>query len=117
MLFACKLTAKTLLMTLMTITLTSCSTSPPRSAEQIRADEDIAVRVYAALNADPIYYLRHVDVRVYGDVAYLSGFIWTSDALFKAKEITAKVPGVTGVVNEMELERQGRRGGGDSGSR
>ncbi len=118
--FAPKWTAKAmalaLALALVTVTVTSCSTSPPRSAEQARADEATAVRVYAALNADPIYFFRHVDVRVYSGVAHLSGFIWTSDALFKAKEITAKVPGVTGVVDEMELEREGELGGGHSGS-
>lgn len=101
---------------LLSVVLTACSTGPPRSPEQVRADEDTAVRVYAALKADPIYYFPHVEVRVYSGVAHLSGFIWTSDALFRAKEITAKVPGVTGVVNEMELEREGELGGGHSGS-
>ncbi|MHB8475612.1 MAG: BON domain-containing protein [Steroidobacteraceae bacterium] len=114
--FASKWPAKVVSLMLMTVTLISCSTSPPRSAEQLRADEDTAVRVYAALKADPIYYFPHVEVRVYGGVAHLSGFIWTADALFRAKEITAKVPGVTGVVNEMELEREGELGGGHSGS-
>lgn len=96
--------------------LSACSTSPPRSAEQIRADEDTAARVYAALKADPIYYFRKVDVHVYSGVAHLGGFIWTSDALFKAKEIASRVPGVVRVVNDMELERQGELGGGHSGS-
>jgi osmotically-inducible protein OsmY len=116
MLFAPKWTAKAASLTLMAVTVTSCSTSAPRSAEQVRADEDTAGRVYAALNADPIYFFRHVDVHVYGGVAHLGGFIWSSDALFRAKEITLKVPGVTQVVNEMELERQGELGGGHSGS-
>lgn len=104
-------------MFLITVTLvTACSTSPPRSPEQVKADAAIADRVYAALNADPIYYYRHVDVRVYGGVAHLSGYIWSSNALFRAKQIAARVPGVSLVVNEMELERQGELGGGHSGT-
>ncbi|HEY4444280.1 MAG TPA: BON domain-containing protein [Steroidobacteraceae bacterium] len=103
---------------LMTVTLiTACSTSPPRSPEQVRADEATAMRVYAALSADPTYYYRHVEVRVDGDVAHLSGFIWSSDALFRAKQIAASVPGVRLVVNEMELERSGEVNGGHSGAR
>ena len=43
--------------------------------------------------------------------AVLGGYIWSTDALYRAKEITAGVPGVTRVVNAMELEREGTRGG------
>jgi osmotically-inducible protein OsmY len=103
---------------LMTVTLiAACSTSPPRSPEQVRADEDTAGRVYTALNADPIYFYSHVDVRVHSGVVHLSGYIWGSDAVFRAKQIAAKVPGVTSVVNEMELEPQGERSGGHARGR
>jgi osmotically-inducible protein OsmY len=105
---------KALLMAVML--MTACSTSPPRSPEQVRADQAIADRVYAALNADPIYYYRHVDVSVYGGVAHLSGYIWSLEALVRAKQIAARVPGVTLVVNEMELDREGLDGG-HSGAR
>lgn len=98
------------------LALAACATSPARSPQQVRSDEAIAAQVYAALNADPIYFFRHVDVHVYGGVAHLSGYIWSTDALFKAKQIAASVPGVTGVVNETELEREGELGGGHSGS-
>ena len=40
--------------------------------EQANADEATADRVYAALNADPLYYYRHVDVRVDDGVAQLN---------------------------------------------
>ncbi len=103
-----------LLMTAMLIT--ACSTSPPRSPEQIRADQAIADLVYAALNTDPTYYYRHVDVHVYGGVAHLSGYIWSLEALIRAKQIAAGVPGVTLVVNEMELDRESLDGG-HSGAR
>jgi osmotically-inducible protein OsmY len=92
--------------------LAACATSAPKSAEQADADEATAQRIYAALNADPTYYYRHVDVHVDGGVAVLGGYIWSTPALYRAKQITAAVPGVTRVVNEMELERQGTRGGG-----
>lgn len=97
--------------------ITACSTAPPKSPEQVRAEELTADRVYSALNVDPIYYFRHVDVRVDGGVAHLSGYIWDVEAVYRAKQIAAKVPGVIGVVNEMELERAGINGGGHSGSR
>jgi len=90
-----------------------CSTIPPKSPEQERADAVTAERVYAALEANPIYYFRDVEVSVDYGVARLSGYVWTTDALYHARQITRRVPGVTEVRNEMELERQGNRGGGD----
>lgn len=96
--------------------LTACSISPPKSPQETEADEAIEARVYAALNADPIYFYRHVDVHVDRGVTRLSGYIWDTDALYKAKRIAAAVPGVTRVVDQMELERAGTRGGGHSGS-
>jgi osmotically-inducible protein OsmY len=84
---------------------------------QEQADAATAERVYATLDGNPIYYFRDVEVSVDYGVARLSGYVWTTDALYRAQEIARKVPGVTGVQNTMELERQGNRGGGDgSGS-
>ena len=61
----------------------SCSSAPPKqsaptAAESMRSelgatDEILANAVYSQLNADPIYYFRHVDVRVDSGVADLSG--------------------------------------------
>ena len=86
----------------------ACSTAPPRSAEQIRADESLANQVYAALNADPLYYFRHVDVRVDDGVTDLTGYVWSADAIYRARQITRAVPGVKRVVtNNLELERNG----------
>ena len=80
-------------------------------------DEILADTVYSELNADPIYYFRHVDVSVDYGVARLGGYVWTTVALYRAQEIARRVPGVTGVQDMLELERQGNRGGGDgSGS-
>ncbi len=85
----------------------ACST-PPKSAEQIRADESIGQQVYAALSADPAYFYRHVDVRVDGGVADLSGYVWSADAIYRARQIARQVPGVTRVVtSNLELERAG----------
>jgi osmotically-inducible protein OsmY len=91
----------------------ACSSAPPKSPEQERADAATAERVSAALESDPIFYFRDVEVSVDYGVALLSGYVWTTDALYRAQQITRGVPGVTGVRNHMELERQGNRGGGD----
>jgi osmotically-inducible protein OsmY len=91
----------------------ACSSAPPRSPEQERADAATTERVTAALEANPIYYFRDVEVEVDNGVALLRGYVWTTDELYHARQIARSVPGVTGVRNEMELERQGNRGGGD----
>jgi len=116
MLVTCKRGAVPAANLLLVTLITACATAPPTSPEQVRAEELTAERIYAALDADPIYYFRHVDVRVDGTVAHLSGYIWSVQALYRAKRIAANVPGVTGVVNEMELERAPTRGGGHGGS-
>lgn len=98
------------------ILVVSCSTAPPKSPEQERADSATAERIDAALDANPIYYFRDVDVSVDHGVALLTGYVWTTDALYHAEQIARRVPGVTQVRSQMELERQGNRGGGDSGA-
>ena len=91
----------------------ACSTAPPKSPEQERADAATAERVSAALEANPIFYFRDVEVSVDDGVALLRGYVWTTYALYHAQEIARGVPGVIRVRNQMELERQGNRGGGD----
>ena len=99
-----------------------CSSSPPRPTvpaptQSSRAqagivDEILASTIYSDLNSDPIYYFRHVDVRVDNGVAHLSGYVWGADAIYRARTIAMQVPGVTGVVtNQLELERNGRNTG------
>ena len=95
------------------VVLAACSTAPAKSPEQERADAVTAERIVAALDANPIYYFRDVEVEVDNGVALLRGYVWTTDALYHARQIARGVPGVTRVRNEMELERQGNRGGGD----
>jgi len=100
----------------------SCATAPsqppPSTAASVRAeqgatDDVLANAVSAALSADPTYYYRHVDVRVDNGVAHLSGYVWTTDAIYRARTVASKVPGVTGVVtSQLELQRNGRDTGG-----
>lgn len=69
----------------------------------------LANSLYTALNADPVYFFRHVDVRVVNGVADLSGYVWSTDAIYRARQIARHVPGITRVVtSHLELEREGR---------
>ena len=94
----------------------SCATSLSQpgsaSAPQTESDKLLANAVYAKLNANPTYYFRHVDVRLDNGVAHLSGYVWSTDALYAARSIARSVPGVTGVVaSDLELERNGHASG------
>ena len=97
----------------------SCSSAPPKpsvptAAASMRTelgatDEVLANAVYTELNADPVYYFRHVDVQVDNGVAHLSGYVWSADAIYQARKIARNVPGVTGVsTSQLQLERNGR---------
>jgi osmotically-inducible protein OsmY len=86
----------------------SCASTPPRTPAQTVVDEAVASSVYTALNDDPVYFYRHVNVTVDDGIASLSGYVWSSDAIYRARHIARGVPGVTGVVtSHLELERNG----------
>jgi hypothetical protein len=89
-----------------------CATAPRPVPLQTRGDLATANHVYAALSADPIYYFRHVNVEVDGGVANLSGYVWSADAIYRARQIARGVPGITRVITtQLELEREGRSNG------
>lgn len=53
------------------------------------------------------------DVKVHDGVASLSGYVWTTDAIYEARRLAGSVTGVTRVVTSgLELERNGRDTGG-----
>ncbi|HSY44826.1 MAG TPA: BON domain-containing protein [Steroidobacteraceae bacterium] len=91
--------------------LSACAGVPARSAAQLQADATTANGVYVALNDDPIYFFRHVEVSVDNGAVHLSGLVWTADAIYRAQQIALSVPGATRVVNHLELERASRTGG------
>ena len=84
-----------------------CAAPPAKSEAQRQADREIAQSVQAALNADKQLYARHIFVRADNGVVRLSGFVWETPELFEAKRVAEQVPGVSQVVNDLELERNG----------
>jgi hyperosmotically inducible periplasmic protein len=92
------------------VAVAGCTTQPPRTDAERAADEALSVRVEQALLADSAMYARHVDVDTTRGVVHLSGFVWSSDDLYEAKRVAATVPGVTGVVSQIELMVGGRTG-------
>jgi osmotically-inducible protein OsmY len=87
--------------------VTACATGPPKSDAQQQADRETAARVQAALDADKQLYARHISVHSDNGVVRLSGFVWDPPDLMEAKSVAELVPGVSSVVNDLELQRNG----------
>jgi hypothetical protein len=110
--------ASALLAGLLTLVLgVGCATTRSNAHPQLGNDRLLSDRVDSALENDPVFFYRHVDVRTDNGKVFLSGYVWSSDAILRAERIAKHVPGVTSVVDELELERSGSNGGGSSGAR
>ena len=71
----------------------------PAQGAAAASDEALTKAIYAALDADPNHFFRHVTVRVDNGVATLGGFVNSSGAIHRARTIASNVPGVTRVVS------------------
>ena len=85
----------------------ACASGPPKTEEQKQADKVTAERVEAALNADRTLYAKHIFVHADSGVIHLSGYVWDRPDFDQATFIAENVAGVTRVVNELELQRNG----------
>jgi osmotically-inducible protein OsmY len=85
----------------------ACATGPRQTDAQRQADKEIAERVQSALDADQQLYARHIFVRSYNGVVELTGFVWDSPDLLEAETVAGYVQGVSRVVNDLELQRNG----------
>jgi osmotically-inducible protein OsmY len=90
---------------LLTLTVSTgyAATAPLRPETENQADRFTTEQVCDALAADATDYFGHVDVSVRDGVVTLSGYVWEPQELYRARELTARVPGVARVVNQMEL--------------
>ena len=82
---------------------------PPASSQQYQSDMHAMMEFYSRLASDHVHYYPHVTIHVENGVARLSGYVWSTDAQYHAKEIASSVPGITAVVDNLELEREGAR--------
>jgi osmotically-inducible protein OsmY len=85
----------------------ACSMTPRKTSEQQQADKETVERVQNALDADSRIYARHISVHADNGVVHLGGYVWNTDDLYEAQRVAETVPGVSEVVDEMELEREG----------
>jgi hypothetical protein len=85
----------------------ACATGPSRSDAQRQLDKETAARVQSALDSDKQLYAKHIFVRAENGVVSLTGYVWTQPDLLEAETVAGLVPGVSRVVNDLELQRNG----------
>jgi osmotically-inducible protein OsmY len=93
----------------------ACASAPPKSAAKVQADRVLADKVENALDTDPVYFFRHVDVQADDGKVSLSGYVWSNASIAQAERVASHVRGVTSVSDQLELERAGSNAGGSSG--
>jgi osmotically-inducible protein OsmY len=94
----------------------ACASTPAKTPAHTQADQALAQHVESALNRDPEFFFRHVNVVADNGAVSLSGYVWSTPAIDRAELVSRQVPGVTSVADDLELERNGSSGsGGGSG--
>jgi hyperosmotically inducible protein len=83
---------------------TGCHSNPDRTTGQAINDKMTAMNVNHALSSDAVLKYPDVHVQVYNGQAQLTGFVDTEQQRKRAAELTATVPGVTQVINEITLK-------------
>jgi len=85
----------------------ACATGPHKTEAQRQADRETAERVQTALESDKRLYARHISVRADNGGVRLSGYVWDPPDLIEAVRTAELVEGVSRVVNDLELQRNG----------
>jgi hypothetical protein len=88
--------------------VTGCSTwgqhKGDRTAGQVVDDNRITDQVETRLKSEPVYKFENVDVRTYGGVVQLSGFVRTDAQKERAGELANGIAGVNRVINSIALQ-------------
>jgi len=82
---------------------------PATSGAAVLTDGELAMRVKGALHAAPYLYDEHVAVTVEHGAVVLRGIVFSDSDLFEAIRIADKAAGDRRVVDELSIERNGRR--------
>jgi len=89
----------------------ACASGPRKTEAQRQADREPAQRVEAALSSDKDLYGKHISVQADNGVVRLTGYVWETSDFQTATIIAEGVEGVTAVVNNLELNRNGNDNG------
>lgn len=99
--------ARTLIAVTAVCVVAACASGPPKTDDQKHADQALSDRVQTALTGDKLFYGRLITVRADNGVVYLTGYVWDPPDITTARIIAEGIDGVTSVVNNLELERNG----------
>jgi osmotically-inducible protein OsmY len=88
-----------------------CASGPPETEAQAQANKVMSERVEAALNADKSLFAKHITAHADNGVVRLTGYVWEPTDFDEAVFVAQGVPGVTRVVNDLELNRNGNDNG------
>lgn len=79
--------------------------SPSSASQATGADSSAAAKVKTALNSNPTFDGKHVDVAMDQGNVVLSGFVQSSEALQEATRIATKAAGDHKVVNRLSIKQ------------
>jgi osmotically-inducible protein OsmY len=82
---------------------------PATFGAAVLTDGELAMRVKGALHAAPYLYDEHVAVSVEHGAVVLRGIVFSDSDLFEAIRIADKAAGDRRVVDDLSIERNGRR--------
>jgi hypothetical protein len=85
----------------------ACATGPRKTPSELQVNKETSDRVVYALNADKLS-TRNISVRADGGVVHLAGYVRNLTDISEAKRIAKQVPGVTKVINGLEVQREGK---------
>ena len=91
------------------LALTGCATPDRRTDEERMADQAVARRVQVALAGDRYLDAGHIDVQANRGVVRLSGMVAADIDQREALRVSASVPGVRAVIDDLELYDFGRK--------
>ena len=86
--------------------MTNSSSKDARSEGRVKDDKNITEAVEKKLKSDPVYKFESVDVKTYGGIVQLSGFVDSQDQSRRAEELTRSVGGVSRLMNGLALKPQ-----------
>ena len=86
--------------------MNSSSSNDQRSEGRVKDDKNITEAVEKKLKSDPVYKFESVDVKTYGGIVQLSGFVDSQDQSRRAEELTRSVGGVSRLMNGLALKPQ-----------
>ena len=82
------------------------SSDDQRSEGRVKDDKNITEAVEKKLKSDPVYKFESVDVKTYGGIVQLSGFVDSQEQSRRAEELTRGVGGVSRLMNGLALKPQ-----------